>query len=1003
MGLVGVGLLLLTSGCDLGSGPPPEAASIEPYLGIDQTATVGTAVPVPPAVRVLSRKGKPLSGREVVFSVVSGGGKLSSNVGITDREGIAAVGSWFLGTVAGPQNLQARVGQLLPLILTATATAADPSSLTIDGGDGQTGVVGSPLPVQPSVGVRDVYGNAVSGANVEFLVISGGGFVVRNQAETGSSGVADAGSWILGTSPGANTLSASLPGVPPVNFHATADPDVPGRITLLEGGGQTGTVGTALPLRPTLQVADRFGNPLPGIPVLFEITAGGGTVQGGSTTTGSGGVAIAGSWTLGTLAGPQTLSATVAGLEPLTVTATANPGPVASALAQGAGMQIATVGTAVMDPPRVRVEDAYGNPVPEVSVTFSLAGAPDLEASPGAIEGADALTNESGIASAGSWTLGTVVGPYSSKAEVVGLPNPVDFSAIALPDAPAVLEIRVGMNQAAPVGTLVPVNPSFWVGDQYRNGVPEVLLSFAILEGGGILSPAQAQTDSAGIARLEGWTLGPVPGLNRMLASVEGLDPVALEAVGLSAPPSAITRVEGNGEFAKVGAPVSIPPKVRVTDAAGEPVASVPVSFAVAYGGGSITGGEATTDSDGFASVGSWTLGTVAGLNTLTASTHGLPAVTFEARGLEGPPALMVIHQGNSQRVLVNTAVALPPSVQLRDAFGNPTDGVLVTFSVESGGGSVIGSPAMSDAEGVARVEGWTLGPDPGINELRASSPGVPDLLFEATGSAEGGFRIDLEFMTTIDPSQQSAFESAAARWEGIIVGDIPDYAGTLPQGGCQPVTEAGGIDDVKIYVTVGPIDGTGTILGRAGPCYYRIGGAIFPLTGIMDLDEADLADLQASGLLEDVIVHEMGHVLGIGTLWNASTNDFLSDPGTFDPYFNGPAARSAFDAAGGTARTGPKVPVENTGGPGTRDGHWRESVFNSELMTGWIEGGGVSNPLSAVTIASLADMGYTVNMNAADPYVLFNPLGAPGQRPTPDRIYIQELPPPTPIPVGGG
>jgi len=235
------------------------------------------------------------------------------------------------------------------------------------------------------------------------------------------------------------------------------------------------------------------------------------------------------------------------------------------------------------------------------------------------------------------------------------------------------------------------------------------------------------------------------------------------------------------------------------------------------------------------------------------------------------------------------------------------------------------------------------------------------------------------------------------------LIGDIPDYGGSLPPGGCQPVLETGGIDDVKIYVTVDSIDGSGGVLGRAGPCYYRPVGGIFPLTGIMELDEADLNDLQVSGLLEDVIIHEMGHVLGFGTLWNASTNNFLVGGGTADPYFSGTGAIAAFDAAGGAARTDPKVPVENTGGPGTRDGHWRESVHNSELMTGWIEGGGVTNPLSAITIASLADMGYTVNMSAADPYVLFDPLGAPPHVPMGVRIYIQELPPPVPIPAGSG
>jgi hypothetical protein len=170
-----------------------------------------------------------------------------------------------------------------------------------------------------------------------------------------------------------------------------------------------------------------------------------------------------------------------------------------------------------------------------------------------------------------------------------------------------------------------------------------------------------------------------------------------------------------------------------------------------------------------------------------------------------------------------------------------------------------------------------------------------------------------------------------------------------------------------------------------------------------MELDEADLDAMETSGILKDVIVHEMGHVLGFGTLWNASSNDFLVGGGSADPYFRGAGAIAAFDAAGGALRTDPKVPVENIGGLGTRDGHWRESVHNSELMTGWIEATGSSNPLSAITIASFADMGYTVNMGAADPYVLFDPLGtAPSRRPGAGLVFLRELPPPTPIPAGG-
>jgi hypothetical protein len=69
-------------------------------------------------------------------------------------------------------------------------------------------------------------------------------------------------------------------------------------------------------------------------------------------------------------------------------------------------------------------------------------------------------------------------------------------------------------------------------------------------------------------------------------------------------------------------------------------------------------------------------------------------------------------------------------------------------------------------------------------------------------------------------------------------------------------------------------------------------------------------------------------------------------------------------------------VPLENCAagvptscGSGTRDVHWRESIFKTELMTGYISG--PTNPLSSVTIGALADFGYNVNFAAADAYTI--------------------------------
>ena len=113
------------------------------------------------------------------------------------------------------------------------------------------------------------------------------------------------------------------------------------------------------------------------------------------------------------------------------------------------------------------------------------------------------------------------------------------------------------------------------------------------------------------------------------------------------------------------------------------------------------------------------------------------------------------------------------------------------------------------------------------------------------------------------------------------------------------------------------------------------------------------LADLLVTGL------HETGHVLGFGTIWDDL--GFIQDVSSnANAHFNGPLAISAFDDAGGRGYTGKKVPVQQYGA------HWRWPVLADELMQ---PGGG--GTLSAITVQSLADLGYGVDVTQADPYTL--------------------------------
>jgi hypothetical protein len=198
-------------------------------------------------------------------------------------------------------------------------------------------------------------------------------------------------------------------------------------------------------------------------------------------------------------------------------------------------------------------------------------------------------------------------------------------------------------------------------------------------------------------------------------------------------------------------------------------------------------------------------------------------------------------------------------------------------------------------------------------------------------------------------------------------------------------------IDDIVIFATIEPIDGPGAVLGSASPCLIRNSNSL-TIAGSMRFDVADM-DAFASQL-DRIILHEMGHVLGIGSLWTLTTFNFLQNPSSTgnvqDTYYSGANGRAGFNSIGGSTYTGrQKVPVDNNGGPGTVNSHWRENVLQNELMTGFLNSG--TNPLSAVTVGALQDLGYVVNAAAADPFSLTLSIMASGGASNASAIQLKD------------
>jgi hypothetical protein len=237
-------------------------------------------------------------------------------------------------------------------------------------------------------------------------------------------------------------------------------------------------------------------------------------------------------------------------------------------------------------------------------------------------------------------------------------------------------------------------------------------------------------------------------------------------------------------------------------------------------------------------------------------------------------------------------------------------------------------------------------------------------------------YKINLRYFGAAMPaSDQALFVNAAARIEQIVVGDPPvvDATGADPAKNCNatgvPIF-SGTIDGVVIYASMDSIDGRGKILAQSGPCYIRQNGSSNDYRtsiGVMKFDTADIASLAASGNLQEVITHEMLHVLGFGSFWDTTSANLLINYGPNVSYI-GVGGIAGCKSLGGFHTCATSVPVEGSaGGDGTVNSHWRESVFGNELMTGFINAG--KNPLSIMTIRSLEDLGYVVDTTAADPF----------------------------------
>lgn len=441
--------------------------------------------------------------------------------------------------------------------------------------------------------------------------------------------------------------------------------------------------------------------------------------------------------------------------------------PAALSVVSGDGQE-AAAGELLRDPVVVRLADAQDRPVAGADLTFTV------DESGGSVDPAVATTDRDGLARV-RWRLGPRRGTHRLSALVPGEGGAslqAEIHATARAAAADRIVLVSGEGQSAPVGELLDHPLVIRVLDRFGNPVPGVEIAWSV-SGGGSASATTVATDDEGLASVTR-RLGPSTGAQRTTAAHDGLDgsPVTFTHTAVAGAAARLLLVDGDGQTGAAGRALDRPLRVRLVDGAGNGVPGRAVTWIVASGGGQISPASGTTSGSGESSA-TWTLGAAPGAQTANAVVSGVGVVTFTARVPAAPPAQepepeppgpspapdppggppapepsppdppratrMVAHAGDGQQADVGTPVATAPAVLVTDDDGTPVAGVRVTFSVVDGGGTVSGGDRTTDADGIARVGAWTLGPRPGRNILRAQAPELDGSRVEFQATAVSG------------------------------------------------------------------------------------------------------------------------------------------------------------------------------------------------------------------------------------------------------------------------
>jgi uncharacterized protein YjdB len=459
-------------------------------------------------------------------------------------------------------------------------------------------------------------------------------------------------------------------------------------------------VSTAAAQPLVVRVDDEFGAPAPGATVTWAVTAGGGALGSATTVTGADGT-TQNTYRHGAAVGAASVTASLGtgATAPRVTFALTTTAGFASALRVVSGDAQEASANGVLAPFVVQALDAQGNPVPNITITWTGA------LSGGSLSNGTSVTDATGRAST-TFTVGTRAGVVQVNAGAEGAAGAAGatatFTVTVRPGPAAALSKVAGDGQSAAAGSAVAVAPAVAVTDQFGNAVPGAAVTFAVASGGGSVTGATATTDADGIARVGSWTLGATAGTNTLTAT-SGTLAATFTATGTAAPstgPTQLVAVNGPSFTYTAGATVTSWPTVRVLDVANAGVAGVTVDVSVLDSLGVVdTTFTVVTDGTGTAVL------QPAGMTTLVdAETHTIVASTAAVAGVTRTFTITVVPASVASLVVrvapAAAALGVPlspaPVVEALDAYTNPVPGAPVTVAITAGGGSFTSTSTTS-------------------------------------------------------------------------------------------------------------------------------------------------------------------------------------------------------------------------------------------------------------------------------------------------------------------